>query len=93
MIVAVSFGAAANNALVLYPNPVAGHVQLNLNSTARNYVGKVMSSDGRIVLNASGDIMEINQQINQNLYKFKSGVYVLKINNATDGYSVKFIKQ
>ena len=93
MIVAVSFGAAANNSLVLYPNPVAGHLQLNLNSTARNYVGKVMSSDGRVVLNASGDIMEINQQINQNLYKFKSGVYVLKINNATDGYSVKFIKQ
>ncbi|MEO6813629.1 MAG: choice-of-anchor J domain-containing protein [Ginsengibacter sp.] len=93
LIVAVSFGAGAKNALVLYPNPVANHIQLNLNSAARNYVGKVTASDGRVLLNTNGDIMQINQQINQNLYKFKSGVYVLKISNATDEYSVKFIKQ
>jgi trimeric autotransporter adhesin len=93
LIVAVSFGTDAKNALVLYPNPVSNHIQLSLNSSVKKFVAKVTAADGRVILNANGDITQINQQINQNLYKFKSGVYVLKISNATDEYSVKFIKQ
>lgn len=93
LIVAVSFGIDAKNALVLYPNPVSNHIQINLNSSVKKFVAKVTAADGRVILNANGDIMQINQHINQNLYKFKSGVYVLKISNATDEYSVKFIKQ
>lgn len=93
MIVAVSFDSNVKNALVVYPNPVSNHIQLNLNSTARNYSGIITASDGRIILKANGDITQINQQINQDLSKFKPGVYVLQISNATDAYSVKFIKQ
>ena len=78
----------------LYPNPVvSNHLQLNLNSTARNYVGKIVASDGRVIMSAGGDIMQINSQVNQKLYKLKPGIYVLQIINAADEYSVKFIKQ
>ena len=93
MIVAVSFGGKVKNALGLYPNPVINHVQLNLSSTAGNYFGKIIATDGRVILRTDGDITQINQQINQNLSKFKPGVYVLKISNATGSYFAKFIKQ
>ncbi len=92
-IVAVNFSQNAPNALVLYPNPVSNHVQIKVNAAPGNYSCKLIASDGRVVMNSTGDIKQINNEINQNLYKFKAGIYVLKITNGTDEYFVKFIKQ
>lgn len=92
-IVAVAIGGDTKNALAIYPNPVSNHLRLNLNSNAKNYSAKIAASDGRVILTTQGDINDINQQINRNLFRIKQGVYILTINNTTDVYSIKFIKQ
>jgi len=48
--------------------------------------------DGKAVINAHGDVNRLNNQLNNQLGKLSPGVYLLKIENMTEHYTVKFIK-
>ncbi|MBC7887550.1 MAG: choice-of-anchor J domain-containing protein [Ferruginibacter sp.] len=93
MVVSVGLNTGTTNRLVVYPNPVINQFRLNLNSTASNYTGKIIGSDGSMVMQTGGSVLQISQQVNHHLYKLKPGAYILRLNSATEDYSVKFLKQ
>jgi hypothetical protein len=68
-------------------------MQITLNSTAKDFVAEVTGLDGVLIVQAKGDIKQINQQINQKLPSLKSGMYVLQIANASEKHVIKFIKE
>jgi trimeric autotransporter adhesin len=89
----VTVNFVATDVLNVYPNPVANTIEIRLNSTSKDLVVQVTGLDGVLILQAKGDIKQINQQINQQLPRLKSGMYVLQLSNAGEKHVIKFIKE
>jgi hypothetical protein len=81
--------------LTLLPNPVGSYVNININTNTagKTYTMKVTGTDGRTVMQTSGSVNTLNQQLNSRLSYLVPGVYVLSADNATEHYTVKFVKQ
>src|SRR5690606_13245080 len=79
--------------LILYPNPVENYVKINLITADRNLKMKVIGMDGQVVFESSGTHNEINESLNQRLFSFKPGVYVVNIKDVENQYSQKIIKK
>ncbi len=77
----------------IYPNPAQREIHLALNSNANDLVLKVISVDGRIVYQSKGNITQLNSQINQVMGNWKAGVYILDLNNQSEAYQAKLLKQ
>jgi trimeric autotransporter adhesin len=90
-VVTVNFATA--DVLSVYPNPVTTNIQIKLNSAASDFVAQVTSSEGVMVMQAKGNVYQINQQINQKLMMLKSGMYILQLGNANERHVIKFIKE
>lgn len=91
--VSVNIGAVASGTINIYPNPVNGIFNLHVPTPAIPYSAQIMSADGRPVLHASGDVHEINLQINRQMFQLKSGMYILQLSNAGERHALKFIKK
>ncbi|MEO5999354.1 MAG: endonuclease/exonuclease/phosphatase family protein, partial [Chitinophagaceae bacterium] len=93
-IVSVNMSEPANNSLRIYPNPVGNKINfLNIKSASTKFVGQVMMSDGKVLLQVNGNIGEINQEMNRILNKLKPGLYVFKISNVSEHQTVRFMKK
>lgn len=76
----------------IYPNPAINEVTLALNSEAKDLQLKVISAEGRIVLQGKGNVSQMNQLLNQTISSLNTGIYVIRLNNNTEAYATKLIK-
>ncbi len=79
--------------LSLQPNPVTNVIRLVTANAGKIYTVNVTGVDGRVVLRASGDINQVNSQLNNQLGRLKPGMYILSADNASEHYTLKFIRQ
>lgn len=84
-------GSAQGNAIIMYPNPATDIVNFRLINTAGNFVYRIYSSDGRMLMN--GNISSSNPQIN--ISQLKTGSYFVDIYQTQSGsrYYSQFKKQ
>lgn len=85
-----------NSELTIYPNPVGENdpIQLSVENASGNYTATITTIDGKSVLAATGTIEAIEETINRNLVSFRSGAYILHMENTTGTHHrVKFIKK
>jgi hypothetical protein len=81
------------NTLVLSPNPVTNYTSININTTGKTYNLRVSGVDGRIFITGAGAVNQLNQQLNSRLNSLAPGVYILSADNASEHYTIKFLKQ
>lgn len=84
-------GSAQGNAIIMYPNPATDIVNLKLTNTTGNFVYRIYSSDGRMVM--TGNVNSSNPQIN--ISQLKTGSYFVDIYQPQSGsrYYSQFKKQ
>ncbi len=82
---------AQSNTIVMYPNPAKDFVNMRLVNATGNYIYKVYSSDGRVIMN--GSVTSSNPQINTS--QLKAGSYFVDLYHPQSGirYSSQFKKQ
>lgn len=83
----------ADKAFNIYPNPVENELVIALTSEARDLNLKIIGADGKIVIEGTGTVTQLNQLINRNLISLKPGIYSVKIANLNESYSNKLIKR
>lgn len=91
-VIAVKF-AGNGSSLSIFPNPVTNFVTLSFRPNAGNMVARLVDVNGRIVVQMSGDINGINQQLNAHLSKIPAGFYVLKLVDTQESFVVPFVKK
>ncbi|MBC7938005.1 MAG: T9SS type A sorting domain-containing protein [Rhizobacter sp.] len=89
----VKFSGNAGNSLHLYPNPVSNKIQLDINSTNRNLLLTVSSSEGKNICNMSGSAGSLNAGVNQQLPNMPAGMYFIQMHDAGVRYVGRFYKQ
>ncbi|MEJ7766193.1 MAG: T9SS type A sorting domain-containing protein, partial [Chitinophagaceae bacterium] len=77
----------------VYPNPVAGKLQIRITSPSKIFVAHLLNSNGNTILQAKGNINEINRHLNNYIGQLQSGLYILRLNDRTEWHTVKIIKQ
>jgi hypothetical protein len=92
-IATVRMDSEGKTALTVSPNPVSSYMNININTTGRTYTMRVSGVDGRIFINGTGSVNQLNQQLNSRLSSLAAGVYVLSADNAEEHYTIKFVKQ
>jgi hypothetical protein len=92
-IVSVTFFIPLGNALRIYPNPVTNSLFLSLKSAPSENLAQVLSVDGIVLLQCKGSIEEVGLDINRNINRLKSGVYIFKITNTSGQQLVRFVKE
>lgn len=83
----------ADKAYNIYPNPVEHELVFALTSEANDLNLKVVGTDGKIMIQGTGTVAQLNQIINRNLMLLKAGIYIVKIENLNESYSTKMIKR
>lgn len=78
---------------LIYPNPVTNYIHINSVSNASDLTATIMTIDGRIMLKTKGNIAYINTEINKIIGCLQPNLYILKIYNAMEKHSLKFLKQ
>lgn len=91
--VAVNRGTSTVLKIAIFPNPVGKFITLTVTNTEQLYFGKLVNAEGKTVLNLKGKVYQINQRLNDHLYKLKPGIYVLKLINGKEQFSQKFVKE
>lgn len=92
-VVSVNLGIPVTKTLRIYPNPVESILLLSFQSVLSNNLAQVIAPDGKVLLQAKGSVKEINQEINRQVNRLKSGIYVFKISNSLEQQSILFIKK
>lgn len=81
-------------AISLYPNPVAGYLQIISTAPAETqYTVRIVGADGRTVIKATGTVYLLNTQLAPQVSKLAKGAYLLWMENGTERYTQQFIKQ
>jgi hypothetical protein len=93
LVVAVNRTKTAINKIAVYPNPVNKFITLTVTDKAQVYSGKLINAEGRIILNLKGNVYQVNQHLNNNIDKLKAGLYVLKLADGKEQFSLRFIKE
>lgn len=81
-----------NAQLLIYPNPVKDRLQINMQYSQHLYAAVITNSVGERIYNGSGSVAKINDEINGNLAKIKSGIYFINLYNNEMNYQGKFFK-
>jgi trimeric autotransporter adhesin len=92
-IATVRIDSEGKTAMTVSPNPVRNYMNININTSGKTYTMRVSGVDGRILINGSGSVNQLNQQLNSRLNSLAPGVYVLSTDNAEEHYTIKFVKQ
>ncbi|TAE69934.1 MAG: T9SS C-terminal target domain-containing protein, partial [Bacteroidetes bacterium] len=82
--------------LVIYPNPTTESIQLQIKTewaNSLNLRAEVFSVDGKSMLQAKGNLLDIQENINIWLKNAKSGAYVIKLITPEKVLETKLIKQ
>ena len=48
---------------------------------------------GTLLISAKGSLSDINKEINDKIKDLKTGIYIISINNGTNKYQSKIIKE
>jgi len=91
--VLVWFNDTKTATLQVYPNPVTDYIKINSASLATDLTAKVIAADGRVVIQAHGDVASINKQLDSQIASLKPAMYILQLGNASEKSTLKFIKQ
>lgn len=92
MIRAVTLLSGVAKGFNIYPNPAINEITLALSSSAKDLQLKVISNDGKVMLSSKGSVNELNSFLNTRLNQLNPGIFVLQINNSTESYVTKLIK-
>ncbi len=84
--------SAATAALGLYPNPVTNSVRFEVPETGNGLSLSVYTTTGRLVLNSTGSVEQLNQQLGQRVAGLASGLYVVRVVGAQQTYVSRFQK-
>ncbi|MFM6976723.1 MAG: glycoside hydrolase family 9 protein [Sphingobacteriaceae bacterium] len=82
--------------LELYPNPVTDKINLSIkpaDNSAMPWDLLITDFDQKLIFNESGDLISLNEQLNNLLDRLSPGVYVLQLKNKEESYKAKFIKK
>lgn len=72
----------------LYPNPVVESLRINLGNTVKNASYQIVNQLGALV--TSGNITEANK--NLDVQALNAGIYIIRIQNAGETASLRFVK-
>ena len=89
-IVLVNFGSKGG--YVVYPNPVGHYIQIKTDMTITQLNARVIGVDGRTMVQAAGNINQVNEQLNRRLNGLQPGVYMLQLNDGNASSTIKFVK-
>ncbi len=78
--------------LFIYPNPVKDRVQISLANGQGRFETMVTNSVGEKVFNGGGSVTKINDDLNSNISKLKSGVYFISLFNGEQSFRSLFVK-
>ncbi len=92
-VVAVNRLKSAVSKISIYPNPVSKFITLTVSDNQQIFSGKLINSEGRTILQLKGNVNQVNQHLNQHLVKLRAGLYVLKLVDGKESYSVRFVKE
>lgn len=92
-IVVINISSTNAYQLKVYPNPVENSLNLKVTKPAAKYTAIIYNVAGRKVLTASGNMYDINRQINQQLNKLKPGFYSIVLSANMLKTSTTFIKK
>ena len=93
LVVAVNRGKSVVSKIAIYPNPAGMFITLTVPDKHQRYSGKLINGEGKLILNLSGDVHQINLDLNASLFKLKAGMYVIKLNNGNGQFSQRFMKE
>lgn len=84
-----------NNEFNVYPNPLKNGQKLviNIKNSRENLKAELYDMAGKLFISAKGSSREINKEINDKIQDLKAGIYILSINDGTNTYQSKIIKE
>ncbi|PTT28510.1 hypothetical protein DBR28_16945, partial [Chryseobacterium sp. HMWF028] len=84
-----------NNDFIVYPNPLKNGQKLviNIKNSRENLKAELYDMTGKSFISAKGSLREINKEINDKLQDLKTGIYLISINDGTNTYQSKIIKE
>jgi endonuclease/exonuclease/phosphatase family metal-dependent hydrolase len=89
---ALAITASRTAALGLYPNPVTNAVRFEVPETGTNLGLQVFTVEGRLVLNGTGSVEQLNQQLSQRVASLSNGMYLMRVVGAQQTYTNRFQK-
>ncbi|HEX8350822.1 MAG TPA: T9SS type A sorting domain-containing protein, partial [Hymenobacter sp.] len=84
---------AINDQLQVYPNPATNALRLSVPEQGKSLRLQVSTADGRSLLSTTGSLEQLNEQLNQRLPGFSSGMYIIKLTGEKQSYVKRFVKQ
>ncbi|MDN5422934.1 MAG: M60 family metallopeptidase, partial [Chryseobacterium sp.] len=74
----------SNSELIVYPNPVEqnGSIHIKLKNASGNYNINILGTDGKIIFSSKGNLDAIEKEINTEILKYPSGIYLLSLKDA-----------
>lgn len=91
-VLAINKNKSSISKMSVYPNPVNNSITLTVQDKEQVFSGKLLNAEGRTILYLKGNVYQVNQSLNQNLNKLSAGIYVLKLSDGKERYSVRFVK-
>jgi len=82
----------ATNTIDINPNPASNQITMELRQETGFLNGWVADINGKIILQANGNLAYINSVVNKKLSGFQKGIYFVKLINDKKTFSGKFIK-
>jgi hypothetical protein len=79
--------------LALYPNPVNRTVRFEVPERGKALQLQVHTTDGRLVLEGKGSVEQLNQQLNQQVGRLHTGMYIIRVVGEQQTYTDRFVKQ
>ncbi|WP_079240008.1 T9SS type A sorting domain-containing protein [Chryseobacterium indologenes] len=79
----------------VYPNPLKNGQKLviHIKNSRENLNAELYDMAGTLLISAKGSLSEINKEINDKIKDLKTGIYVISINDETNKYNSKIIKE
>ncbi|NIF05163.1 T9SS type A sorting domain-containing protein [Chryseobacterium sp. Tr-659] len=74
----------SNSELMVYPNPVEKNslIHIQVKNASGNYNAEILSIDGKLIFSSKGNIEAIEKNINTEILKYPSGIYLLSLKDS-----------
>jgi len=84
-----------NNEFSVYSNPLKNGQKLVIDSknSRENLKAELYDMTGKSFISAKGSLSEVNKEINDKIQDLKTGIYIISINDGTNAYQSKIIKE
>ena len=92
-VVAVNRQKSLAGKVSVHPNPVNKFMTLRVPDQEQVLSGRLINAEGRTILTLTGNVYQVNQTLNKQVTKLKAGLYVIKLTDGKQTYSVRFVKE